>query len=82
MTDQAYGTITHDGPESDVVQRKATRIADTFRRDDDMEALLELRTNHPKRFAELPHRNRLGLAYYGLARAAAMQVALADEDAA
>jgi len=77
-----YATIDHAGSESDVVNRKARRIATRFKRDDDMEALLELRTNHPKRFAELPHRNRLGLAYYGLARAAAMQVALADEDAA
>jgi len=77
-----FATIDHSGSESDVVQRKATRIADTFRRDDDMETLLELRERDPEGYAKLSHRNRLGLAYYELARAAAMQVALADEDAA
>ncbi len=80
MTDNAYGTITHDGPESDVVQRKATRIADTFRRDDDMETLLELRERDPESYAKLPHRNRLAVGYYSVARAAAMQAALGDED--
>ncbi len=82
MNETTFGTIDHAGAESDVVDRKARRIADTFRRDDQMERLLELRENDPDRYAKLPHRNRLAVGYYSVARAAAQEAALEDEDAA
>jgi len=75
-----FATIDHAGAKSDVVDRKARRIAQTFRRDERMEALLELREKDPGRYGTLPHRDRLSAAYYSVARAAAMEAALADED--
>jgi hypothetical protein len=74
----AAGRIVHD---EDVAQAKRhKRALRSFRRDEHMETLLELRKNEPKRFAELPDLERLAVDHYATARKAAHEAALAAEE--
>ena len=77
-----YATIDHAGAGSDVVERKARRIAESFVRDDEMERFLELRKSDPDRFASLrlAPRTLLALDYYAAARKVASELASGDED--